>query len=69
MFGEVWMLGCWDVWMLGCWDVRKDQLSHARPLMGRRIIVIIIHRLAHSAGPGIVKQRVEWMQAETESVA
>ena len=22
MFGEVWMLGCWDVWMLGCLDVR-----------------------------------------------
>ena len=35
-FGEVWMLGCLDVWMLGL-----DLLSHARPLMGRRIIIVI----------------------------
>ena len=44
MFGEVWMSGCSDVGMFGCWDVWMlglDQLSHARPLMGRRIISII----------------------------
>ena len=41
-FGEVWMFGC--VEKFGCWDFLSFGrfIQHARPAMGRRIIIIII---------------------------